>query len=150
MIAMRADTKPITAGPTLLGVAQALERLRQARIMEAEALGELITAIMTVGLMNGASDMTAASGKISLSASSLSATACYVSVKQLAARIPYAEKTLRNLMLAGELVEGRHFFKRRGRVMFSWPAMCDWVEKREAAVAGGIPLVRNRRHGHSL
>jgi hypothetical protein len=147
---MGADTKPITAGPTPLGVARALERLRQVRVMEAEALAELITAIMAVELTNGACDGPAASGKFSLSASSLSATPCYLSVKQLAARIPYAEKTLRNLMLAGELVEGRHFFKRRGRVMFSWLAMCDWVEKRETAAATGIPLVRNRRHGPSF
>jgi hypothetical protein len=34
----------------------------------------------------------------------------YLSVKQLAERVPYAEQTIRNLMLAGELVEGRHFF----------------------------------------
>jgi len=59
-------------------------------------------------------------------------------------------KRPRNLMLAGDLVEGRHFFKRRGRVMFSWPAMCEWVEKREEAAAGRVPLVRDRKYGRSL
>ncbi|MGO9450603.1 MAG: hypothetical protein ACLQDV_06075 [Candidatus Binataceae bacterium] len=71
----------------------------------------------------------------------------YLSTKQLTARIPYAEKTLRNLILKGELIEGLHFFKRRGRVMFSWSAMRDWVEKRSVAETEVIPLVRNRNGG---
>jgi hypothetical protein len=41
---------------------------------------------------------------------------------QLAARIPYAEQTIRNLMSSGELVEGEHYFKRRGRVILSFRA----------------------------
>jgi hypothetical protein len=73
----------------------------------------------------------------------------YLSIKELIVLVPYAEKTVRNLMSVGELVEGQHFFKRLGRVMFSWPAMRAWVEGRESAAAGGIPLVRNRKHGRS-
>jgi hypothetical protein len=71
----------------------------------------------------------------------------YLSVKQLASRIPYREHTIRNLICAGEFREGLHYYKRRGRVMFSWPAMQDWVEH-DAAQAGAIPLVRSR-YGHS-
>jgi hypothetical protein len=148
MNARGVDTKPNAAESARLDIVRAVERLRQARIMETEAVGELIMA--TVELINGASATTAAKGDIRSLTPPLSATPCYLSVRQLAARIPYAQKTLRNLMLAGELVEGRHFFKRRGRIVFSWPAMCDWIEKREGAGAPEIPLVRNRKHGRSV
>ena len=40
----------------------------------------------------------------------------YLSVKQLANRIPYKEHTIRNLISAGEFREGIHYYKRRGRV----------------------------------
>ena len=49
----------------------------------------------------------------------------------------------------GELVEGEHYFKRRGRVIFSWPAMRAWVEKQSPGEAEHLPLVRNRRHGRA-
>ncbi len=74
---------------------------------------------------------------------------CYLSVRQLAAHVPYAEQTIRNLMHSGELVEGQHYFKRRGRVIFSWPAMRAWVEQQSAAQGEQLPLVRNRRNGRS-
>ena len=72
----------------------------------------------------------------------------YLSVKQLASRIPYKEHTIRNLISAGEFREGIHHYKRRGKVMFSWPAMRAWVEEQTMARPQGIPLVRNR-YGHS-
>jgi hypothetical protein len=72
----------------------------------------------------------------------------YLSVKQLAARIPYKEHTIRNLISAGEFQEGLHYYKRRGRVMFSWPAMQGWVEKHDAPRPDAIPLVRSR-YAHS-
>lgn len=72
----------------------------------------------------------------------------YLSVKQLASRIPYREHTIRNLISAGEFREGLHYYKRRGRVMFSWPAMQAWVEQHDAAQPGAIPLVRSR-YAHS-
>jgi hypothetical protein len=53
----------------------------------------------------------------------------YLSVRQLATRVPYAESTIRNLMSSGVLREGTHYFKRRGRVMFSWSGMRDWLEE---------------------
>lgn len=71
----------------------------------------------------------------------------YLSVKQLAARIPYKEHTIRNLISAGEFREGFHYYKRRGRVMFSWPAVQGWVEQQDRPRADAIPLVRNR-YGH--
>lgn len=72
----------------------------------------------------------------------------YLSIKQLASRIPYREHTIRNLIYAGEFREGLHYYKRRGRVMFSWPAMREWVEQHDVPRPHAIPLVRNR-HGHS-
>jgi hypothetical protein len=50
-------------------------------------------------------------------------------------------------MSSGELVEGQHYFKRRGRVIFSWPAMRAWVEEQVAQEDDKLPLVRNRRNG---
>ncbi len=81
-------------------------------------------------------------------ASGLSSEPEYLSVKQLANRIPYKEHTIRNLISVGEFREGVHYYKRRGRVMFSWPAMRRWVEEQSVGRLQGIPLVRNR-YGHS-
>ena len=119
--------------------AEALRRLQAARLAEVEALGELVSAL--AGATPAAS--------IGLNDSPADSEPCYVSVRQLAARIPYAEQTIRNLMSSGELVEGEHYFKRRGRVIFSWPAMRAWVEEQSAAEAEQLPLVRNRRNGRS-
>ena len=70
----------------------------------------------------------------------------YLSTKELAQRLPYADKTLRNLKSKGEFVEGRHYFKRRGRVVWSWSAMQEWTREDPASVRIGVPLVRNRRY----
>ena len=73
----------------------------------------------------------------------------YLSVKQLASRIPYREHTIRNLISAGEFREGLHYYKRRGRVIFSWPAVRDRVEQHDdRAQSRTIPLVRSR-YAHS-
>jgi hypothetical protein len=112
-----------------------LRNLKAARFAEAEALENLITAVLETAAptpspprVNRVDDES------------------YLSVRQLTARIPYAEKTIRNLMTRGQLTEGVHFFKCRGRIMFSWLAMRAWVEGQSA---GGLalPLVRNR-NGH--
>ena len=117
--------------------AEALRRLQAARLAEVEALGDLVSALAgaTSGAGTGSTDSPADSEP------------CYLSVRQLVARIPYAEQTIRNLMHSGELVERKHYFKRRGRVIFSWPAMRAWVEEQSAAEDERLPLVRNRRNG---
>lgn len=51
----------------------------------------------------------------------------YLSVRQLAARIPYSEQTIRNLMSAGEFQEGVHYYKKRRRVMFRWSQVEQWL-----------------------
>lgn len=71
----------------------------------------------------------------------------YLSVRELVGRIPYAEHTIRNLMAAGTLREGEHYFKRRGRVMFSWIAMRRWVEHGARIAASAVPMIRDRKHG---
>lgn len=63
-------------------------------------------------------------------------------------RIPYTEASIRNMVSSGELVEGRHYFKRRRRIMFSWQAMREWVEQQSIAETAPLPLARNRRNGH--
>src|SRR5262249_52072876 len=44
----------------------------------------------------------------------------YLSVGQLAERIPYKPKTIRNLMCQGVFVEGVHFTRLTGRPIFIW------------------------------
>ncbi len=44
----------------------------------------------------------------------------YLSVGQLAERIPYKAKTIRNLMWQGVFVEGIHFTRLTGRPIFFW------------------------------
>jgi hypothetical protein len=63
----------------------------------------------------------------------------YLSVKQLADRIPYKEHTIRNLISAGVFHEGIHCYKRRRRVMFSWPAIQNWVQAQNATRTAAIP-----------
>jgi hypothetical protein len=69
------------------------------------------------------------------------------SVRDIATKLPYAEKTIRNLMAAGELREGEHFYKRRGRLMFDLPAMLAWAKQRTDSEPVNLPLVRNTRRG---
>jgi hypothetical protein len=72
---------------------------------------------------------------------------CYLSARQIAERIPYAEKTIRNLKSAEVLREGEHYIKLRGRVMYSWPAMKVWVESGGFQAVAKIPLVRSKQRG---
>lgn len=44
----------------------------------------------------------------------------YLSVGQLAERIPYKPKTIRNLMCQGVFLEGVHFTRLTGRPIFIW------------------------------
>jgi hypothetical protein len=59
----------------------------------------------------------------------------YLSVGQLAERIPYKPKTIRNLMCQGIFIEGVHFTRLTGRPIFYWSR----VEK----------LLHGGRHGRS-
>ena len=53
----------------------------------------------------------------------------YLSIRELAARIPYAEGTIRNLMTQGRLRLGDHYIKPNGRVMFRWSAVRQWLDQ---------------------
>jgi hypothetical protein len=44
----------------------------------------------------------------------------YLSVEELARRIPYKPKTIRNLMCRGVFLEGVHFTRLTGRPIFLW------------------------------
>jgi hypothetical protein len=52
----------------------------------------------------------------------------YLSIRELAERIPYTEGTIRNLMSKGQLRLGEHYVKPRGRVMFRWAAVRAWLD----------------------
>jgi hypothetical protein len=127
-------------------VVEALTKLRAARLAEVESLSALLAALDVGGaqmVSRGQAALTATPATPLPS----STEELYLSVHQLAERIPYAEHTIRNLMATAVLREGEHYFKRRGRVMFSWPAMCRWVEERGSLAAEALPMVRSRRRG---
>ena len=127
-------------------VADALTKLRAARLAEAETLSALVTVLVDIGTRMShrlGSQVGTATG----ASAPVQTRELYLSVRQLAERVPYAEHTIRNLMATGALREGEHYYKRRGRVMFSWPAMCRWIEERKSLAAETLPMVRSRRRG---
>ena len=52
----------------------------------------------------------------------------YLSLHDLARRIDYAEGTIRNLMSQGVFRLGQHYVKPRGRILFKWTAIRNWLE----------------------
>jgi hypothetical protein len=44
----------------------------------------------------------------------------YLSVAQLASRIPYRPKSIRNMLCQGVFVEGEHYTRLTGRPIFFW------------------------------
>ena len=52
----------------------------------------------------------------------------YLSLHDLARRIDYAEGTIRNLMSQGVFKLGQHYVKPRGRILFKWAAIRNWLE----------------------
>jgi hypothetical protein len=141
---------PARAPRVAVLVVDALTKLRAARLAEAEALSALLTIFIDIGAgragCDTASGTTPEAGR-SAAHSPVAAEQQYLSVRQLADRVPYAEHTIRNLMTTGALREGEHYYKRRGRVMFSWAAMCRWVEERGSLATQTLPMVRSRRRG---
>ena len=53
----------------------------------------------------------------------------YLSIKALAKRIPYAEKTIRNLMWRGIFLEGVHYTRLTGRPIFFWSKVTRMLEE---------------------
>jgi hypothetical protein len=54
-------------------------------------------------------------------------------VRQAAERIKYREQTVRNMMSAGVFRRGLHYYKRRGRVLFLWSRIEQWLEEDAAS-----------------
>jgi hypothetical protein len=57
----------------------------------------------------------------------------YLTVRQTAERIKYREQTVRNMMSAGVFRRGLHYYKRRGRVLFLWSRIEEWLEEDAAS-----------------
>jgi hypothetical protein len=53
----------------------------------------------------------------------------YLSIRDLARRIPYAEGSIRNLISRRSFRLGEHYLKPHGRVVFKWPAVQAWLEQ---------------------
>jgi hypothetical protein len=69
----------------------------------------------------------------------------YLSVDQLAKRIPYSPKTIRNLMCRGIFLEGIHFTRLTGRPIFLWSKVEELLRegrKPPAAVTSGTQGIR--------
>jgi hypothetical protein len=63
----------------------------------------------------------------------------YLSIKELCKLIPYEEQTIRNLMTQGKLVQGTHYFKPNGRLIFKWTAIVNWIEGGESGEESAYP-----------
>ena len=57
----------------------------------------------------------------------------YLTVRQAAERIKYREQTVRNMMSAGVFRRGLHYYKRRGRVLFPWSRIEQWLKEDAAS-----------------
>jgi hypothetical protein len=111
LVEHRADEIPRDRLPALMAHLAALQAVIAARLLEAPENGHRTTP--------GADDPPVEGDE-----------AEYLSIRQLAQRIPYAERTLRNLMSQGALRLGEHYFKPNGRVVFKWSAVRAWCERR--------------------
>jgi len=57
----------------------------------------------------------------------------YLSIRQLAGRIPYSEGAIRNMMSRGVFRLGVHYTKPNGgRPIFHWPAVQEWTRSQPA------------------
>ena len=52
----------------------------------------------------------------------------YLSVKELATRIPLSVGTIRNKISDGVFILGYHYFKPSGTVIFRWSRIVEWIE----------------------
>jgi len=58
----------------------------------------------------------------------------YLSIRQLASRIPYSEGAIRNMMSRGVFRLGVHYTKPNGgRPIFYWPAVQEWTRSQPAS-----------------
>ncbi len=69
----------------------------------------------------------------------------YVSIAELVRRSSLAEQTIRNLMNDGQLLEGEHYFRPCGRVVFSWPDFERWMRDRKSGRARERRRARGRQ-----
>ena len=67
----------------------------------------------------------------------------YLTVRQAAERIKYCEQTLRNMMSTGVFKRGLHYYKRRGRVLFVWSRIEQWLHE------DGAPSPEDEEFNHS-
>lgn len=75
----------------------------------------------------------------------------YLDIRELVARIPFQEQTIRNLMSQGELREGDHYLQRvkGGRVIFVWSRMEHWLRdgSNNSEFSTGRAPLKNIRRG---
>ena len=53
----------------------------------------------------------------------------YLSISELARRIPYKAKTIRNMMCSGVFLEGVHYTRLTGRPIFLWSQVVGMLEE---------------------
>lgn len=65
----------------------------------------------------------------------------YLTLGELCERIPYAPRTIYNLIYQGRLVEGHHFTKPGGKVLiFRWTRIQEWIDS-----GGALPAPVRRK-----
>ena len=69
----------------------------------------------------------------------------FLSVKQLAAEIPFSEKGIYHLISEGYLTKGVHYKRptgERSKVILKWSAICEWID-----TEGAVPVNQKSRMG---
>ena len=69
-----------------------------------------------------------APGPVAIAPSRVQPEEEYLSIADLSKRIPYAAQTIRNLMSLGVFKRDVHYVKPRGRVIFRWSKVQEWIE----------------------
>ena len=74
----------------------------------------------------------------------------YLTIAEVAGRLKWTPKTVRNKMAAGEFRQGVHYFRRKGlSARFKWGAVVAWVEEEATGTPeeDAIPMARGYRLG---
>lgn len=64
----------------------------------------------------------------------------YLSAQELAALTPWTEQAIKDMMRAGKLLEGTHFFRVGRRIVFKWDAVVELIESNAAGRDQSAPL----------
>jgi hypothetical protein len=142
--------KPIgvaAVNPLPEDVDRALAAVKHAVLAEEEAVRQ--TKLATVNALEVLAVKLFAYGSLRTVAEGCGIRGPLVDAETLSQHIAYAPKTFRNLKYQGVLVEDVHFVKKRGKLLFSLPAMVEWAQNPGATTPEREPILFARRRRHA-